>query len=413
MDKAKKISGLKIPGIFLEQGYKRYYSEADAAAHVVGFTDVDDRGQEGLELAYNSWLEGIPGKTRVVKDRLGNRIADLEVTSRPVQGKDLTMSVDRRIQYLAYKELKNAIKKYRADSGSVVVLAVKTGEVLAMANLPSYNPNDRSKFLPNNMRNRAVTDLFEPGSTLKAFIVANALKSGKYRPKTVIDTNPGYLKIDEHVVYEDGRRNNGKITVKEVLKRSSNIGVAKIALSLSSDSLLDLLQDLGFGQSTQSGFPGEAGGVLPNYLKWRPFVLATLSFGYSISITPLQLALAYSVIANKGILHPISFVKNEGKVRGRRVLSEKISLEMLDMLEGVVSKTGTGRHAVIPGYRVSGKTGTSRIASPKGGYYKDRYFSSFTGIAPTSDPELVVVVVINNPKENIMEDMWLHHYLQV
>lgn len=353
-----------------------------------------------MELAYDSWLRGVPGKTRIVKDRLGNRVADLEITKEPSEGRDLILSIDSRIQYLAYKELENTIKKYNAESGSVVVLGVKTGEVLAMVNMPSYNPNDRSKLKPNNVRNRAVTDQFEPGSTMKPFSVANALNSGKYNPKTIIDTSPGRLKMEDgHVIREDSYQNNGKLTVTGVLQKSSNVGVAKMTLSLPSDSLQDLLINLGFGQSTQSGFPGEATGVLPSYLKWRPFVLATLSFGYSMSATPLQLAQAYAVIASKGLLRPITFLRNDEEAPGKRVLSKKVSNQMLGMLEDVVGKRAKGTHAAsIPGYRVAGKTGTARIASPKGGYYKDRYFSNFTGIAPVTDPTLVVVVVIKDPK---------------
>jgi cell division protein FtsI (penicillin-binding protein 3) len=396
-ERAEQILALKIPGIFSERGYKRYYPEADIVAHVVGFTNIDDRGQEGLELAYDSWLRGIPGKTRVVKDRLGNTITNLGVVTEPRESRNLVLSIDRRIQYLAYNELKNAVAKYQADSGSVVVLAVKTGEVLAMANVPSYNPNDRVGVPVGNLRNRAVTDLFEPGSTLKVFSIMNALNSGKYFPNTLIDTNPGMLKVDNGVVVDDENRNNGVLTVKGVLQKSSNIGVAKMTLSLPSDSLLKLLRSVGFGQSTQSGFPGEAVGFLPEHLRWRHFVLATLAFGYSISVTPLQLAEAYAVIAALGLLRPVTFLKADKEATGNQVLSSEVCKQMLKMLEAVID-IGTGKRAQIPGYRVAGKTGTAKIASPAGGYYKDRYFANFVGIAPVSNPQLVILVLIKNPR---------------
>lgn len=402
IEKAEQILALHIPGIFSEKSYKRFYPEGDAIAHVVGFTNIDDCGQEGLELAYDSWLRGVPGKTRVVKDRLGNTIANLGVIAEPQEGRNLTLSIDRRIQYLAYNELKNTIAKYQAESGSVVVLAVKTGEVLAMVNMPSYNPNNRKGVPISSLRNRAVTDLFEPGSTIKSFSIANALNSGKFHPNSIIDTNPGVLKVDNNLVRDDEYRNNGVLTVKGVLQKSSNIGVAKMTLALPSSSLPNLLSSVGFGQSTQSGFPGEAAGVVPSHLQWRQFVLATLSFGYSISVTPLQLAVANAVIASHGLLRPVTFLKNDNDkiIPGKRVLSEKVCHEMLDMLENVLD-IGTGKRAQIPGYHVAGKTGTAKIASPHGGYYIDHYFANFVGIAPVSDPQLVVVVVVKNPKGSI------------
>jgi cell division protein FtsI (penicillin-binding protein 3) len=394
---AAKILSLHIPGISKERGYKRYYPEADAVAQLVGFTNIDDRGQEGLELAYDSWLRGVAGKIRVVKDCMGNTIANLGVISEPQQGKDLALSVDRRVQYLAYQELKKTIEKYQAEYGSVVVLKVKTGEVLAMANFPSYNPNNRLGIFPGRFRNRAATDLFEPGSTIKALTIMNALNSGKYKPNSLVDTNPGVLEVDGHLIRDDGRINNGLLTVTGVLKKSSDIGMAKMTLSLPSNSLLSLLRSVGFGQSTQSGFPGEGAGVLPNHLKWRPFVLATLSFGYSISVSLLQLAQAYAVIASYGLLRPITFVKSDELMPGKQVLSQRVCRQILAMLETVLDIGGTGKRAQIPGYRVAGKTGTAHIAKI-GGYYTDRYFATFVGIAPVTDPQLVIAVVVKNPR---------------
>jgi Cell division protein FtsI/penicillin-binding protein 2 len=393
-----KISALHISGIFSERGYKRYYPEADAMAQVVGFTNIDDQGQEGLELAYDSWLHGVSGKMRVVKDCLGNSIANLGVITEPQQGHNLTLSIDRRVQYLAYYELKKTIEEYHADSGSVVILAVKTGEVLAMTNYPSYNPNNRLGIFPGRFRNRAVTDVFEPGSTIKAFTIANALNSGKYNANSVVDTNPGRFEVAGHIIQDDKGINNGVLTVTGVLRKSSDIGTSKITLSLPEKSLLNLLSNVGFGQSTQSGFPGEAAGVLPNYPKLPPYVLATLSFGYSISVSLLQLAQAYAVIASYGLLRPITFVKNDKLIPGKQVLSSRVCQQMLTMLETVLDIGGTGVRAQIPGYRVAGKTGTAHIASPQGGYYSDRYFSTFVGIAPVSDPQLVIAVIIKNPQ---------------
>lgn len=397
LETVTKILALHIPGIFSEHGYKRYYPEADAMAHVVGFTNIDDRGQEGLELAYDSWLRGVPGKIRVVKDRLGNTVTNLGVIVEPQQGHNLTLSVDRRVQYLAYHELKNTIEKYHADSGSVVILEVKTGEVLAMANLPGYDPNHRSWALPGHFRNRAVTDVFEPGSTIKVFTIANALNSGKYNANSLVDTNPGRLEIDGHIIRDDDGINNGLLTVTGVLRKSSDIGTTKITLSLPRDSLLNLLKNVGFGQSTLSGFPGEAVGIMPRYSKLPSIVIANLSYGYSISVSLLQLVQAYAVIASYGLLRPITFVKNDKLAFGKQVISPKVCRQMLKMLETVLDIGGTGIRAQIPGYRVAGKTGTAYIASPGGGYYSDRYFSTFIGIAPVSNPQLIVAIVIKNP----------------
>ena len=397
METGENIVALHIPGVFLLREYKRYYPEADAMAQVVGFPNVDDKGQEGLELAYDQWLRGVPGEERVVKDRLGHIVANLGVVKEPQQGKDLVLSIDKRVQYLAYHELKNAIEEHQAESGSVVVLDTKTGEVLAMTNMPIFNPNNRVGISPSFYRNRAVTDLFEPGSTMKAFSVALALQSGKYKPTTMIDTNPGYYVLEGHKIYDDEHINHGVLTLTEVLKKSSDIGITKMVLTLQPDSLLNMLRSLGFAQSTDSGFPGEAVGTMPDRVRGRPFVLATLGFGYGISVTALQLARAYAVIASNGVLLPISFIKTDQAVTGKQVLSRELCQKMLAMLEAVLDIGGTGKRAKIPGFRVAGKTGTAHIAKPHG-YYSDRYFSVFVGIAPVSDPRLVVAVVIKNPR---------------
>ena len=394
----EKIKALNISGLFFQREYQRFYPSAEVFAHVLGFTNIDDRGQEGLELAYDSWLYGVPGKRRVLKDRLGHIIANLEVIKQPQPGHNLVLSLDSRIQYLAYRVLKSVVNKYHAASGSVVVLDVKTGEILAMVNQPSYNPNDRHANLDSSYRNRAVTDVFEPGSTMKAFSITSALESGKYTPDTKIDTNPGWMVIDGNTI-NDEHINHGVLTVTGVLQKSSNVGVAKMTLSLPPEHLWAVLHGFGFGERTASGFPGEASGSLINRRIWRPFVLATLAFGYAISVTPLQLACAYAVIAADGLRRPVTFLKlAPAQVpAGTRVIGTKVAHEMLKMLQSVVHPGGTGTQAQISGYTVAGKTGTANIAD-KHGYNKKAYTASFVGIAPVTRPRLVVAVVLRKPQ---------------
>ena len=388
-----KVKAFKIPGVFFQRGFRRYYPEGPVMAHVLGFTNIDDQGQEGLELAYNKWLAGSPGKKEVVKDRLGQIVADVDVIKEPDQGQNLVLSIDSRIQYLAYRELLDTVNKFHAVSGSVVVLNDKTGEILAMVNVPSYNPNQRPKIHDSRYRNRAVTDVFEPGSTMKAFSVANALDSGKYTPKSIINTSPGWIVIDGNKIQDDV--DNGVINVTQVLQKSSNVGVAKITLSLPPTSLWNLLHSVGFGERTHSGFPGETSGVLLERRIWRPTDLATLSFGYGISVTALQLAHAYAIIANGGIKVPVTFLKRMHPVQGVRAIKAKTAKEMLTMLQTVLQPGGTGTRGRVPNYIVAGKTGTAYIAGHDG-YYKNRYTASFVGIAPASNPQLVVAVVIHD-----------------
>jgi cell division protein FtsI (penicillin-binding protein 3) len=393
---AQSVQQLAIPGVYLKREYKRYYPEGEVASHVVGFTNIDDQGQEGLELAYNNWLRGSLGKQKVLKDRYGHIVAVLADISAAKAGRNLTLSIDSRIQYLAYQTLKMTVQKYHAKSGSVVVLNPKTGEILAMVNQPSFNPNKRPTHDYGQFRNRAVTDIFEPGSTAKAFSVASALDSGKYTPDTIIDTNPGRLKLGKNIVHDDKWENNGKLTVTKVLQKSSNIGVAKMTLSLPPEHLLDLLSRVGFGQRTGSGFPGESSGSLIYHDKWRPFVLATLAFGYGISMTSLQLAHAYGVIAYNGLKCPVTFLERGKPVKCTQAINSKTAQQMLAMLETVV-QGGTGLQAKVKGYRVAGKTGTANVVG-KYGYSKHRNVTSFVGIAPVSDPQLVVAVVVREPK---------------
>lgn len=394
---AKKIRQLGIPGLFFQHEFRRYYPEEEVAAHVVGFTNIDDKGQEGMELAFDDWLGGSPGAERVVKDRLGNIIAELDLLTQPEQGKNLQLSLDHRIQYLAYRSLKETVDRYHAESGSAVVLDVETGEVLAMVNQPSYNPNNRAHSKISWYRNRAVTDMFEPGSVIKPFTIALALNSGKYTPDSKIDTDDGWMKVGGYRIRDD--LNYGVVTLTELLQKSSNIAAAKVLFSLPPENYWQLLKSLGFGARTESGFPGEASGQLVPQTAWVPSVLATLAYGYGLSVTPLQLAHAYSVIASGGISHPVSLLKVEAdKVSSSRVLQKAVAINLIDMLETVVKKGGTGTRAQIPGYRVAGKTGTAYIAGANG-YDHHRYMSSFVGMAPASNPRLVVVVVIKDPQK--------------
>lgn len=392
---AKKIASLHIPGVNFQEEFKRYYPEAENTAQLVGFTNVDDNGIEGLELAYQQWLMGISGKKRVVKDRLGQVIEELDILKEPRPGNLLQLSIDRRIQFFAYHELQNTIIKFGAKSGSVVVLDTQNGEVLAVANYPSFNPNARYRYGLSNYRNKAITDTFEPGSVIKPFSIASALESGQFTPETVIDTQPSRMYVHGHLIRDI--HNYGVLDVTGVLQRSSNIGVTKMVLSSPPEQLIGLLLRCGMGQRTESGYPGESDGSIVKVADANPFVLATLSFGYGLSVTALQLAKGYLVFANQGRLLPVSLLHNQTQVAGVQVLKPKTANQVLSMMEAVVSgEQGTGKQASIPGYRVAGKTGTARIAGKKG-YEEVRYMASFAGIAPVSKPRLIVVVIINEP----------------
>ncbi|MCG8325606.1 MAG: penicillin-binding protein 2 [Thiotrichales bacterium] len=390
----QKIMALHLPGVYREQEHRRYYPAAEVSGHVVGFTNVDDQGQEGLELAYDDWLRGTPGAKRVLKDRLGRVVENIESIKAPDPGRTLELSIDLRIQYLAYRELKLAVAQHGARSGSLILMDTQSGEVLAMVNQPSYNPNNRSGMKSDLFRNRSVTDVFEPGSTMKPFTVAAALESGLYRPRTRIDTAPGFYKVGEHTIRDI--RNYGLIDVATVIKKSSNVGASKIAMSLEPVHLWNFLSGLGFGQPTGSGLPGESGGKLDGYNNWSDVELATLSFGYGLSVTALQLAQAYSVFAADGRLRPLTILKRREAVDGIQVIAPETAVQVRSMMEAVVATDGTGRLAAINGYRVAGKTGTVH-KSTRGGYAEDRYLSLFAGMVPVSDPRLVMVVLIDEP----------------
>lgn len=397
-DVAAKVLALGIKGLYSQREYKRYYPAGEVTSHVLGFTNLDDTGQEGVELAFDSWLKGESGARRVIKDLQGRVIRHIEQVSEAKDGKDLTLSIDLRLQYLAYKALKESVIKHRAESGSAVVMDVKTGEVLAMVNQPSYNPNDRSRLKVNSLRNRAVTDSFEPGSTIKPFTVATALSSGRYAPSTKINTSPGYLRVGRKTIRDHA--NYGKLDLTGIIKKSSNVGTTKLAQNLGSDMIWSTLFRAGFGQAPGTGFPGEANGMLPMQREFRPIELATLSYGYGLSATPLQLANAYTVFGNNGRRPEVTMLARGAStstdVRDEMVVPERVASQVLLMMESVTKKGGTARNAAVPFYRVGGKTGTVHKVG-RGGYQDDKYIAYFAGLAPVSDPKYSVVVTINGP----------------
>ena len=394
-DVASQIKALKLHGVFLQKEYRRFYPAGEVTSHVIGFTNIDDVGQEGLELAYNDWLQGKPGMKRIIRDRLGRTVEHVEMVRESVPGHDLSLTIDRRLQYLAYRELKRTVLKHGARSGSVVLLDVKTGEVLAMVNQPSYNPN-HSNMDSEGLRNRAVTDVFEPGSVMKPFAVASALETGRWTPTTPIDTTPGRINISGHTISD--HHNYGPIDVTRLITKSSNVAATKIALDLEPEHMWNTYDRFGFGDVTGTGFPGESAGVLRNHRRWRRVEQATLSYGYGISVTALQLAEAFAALADDGRLRRPSLVMG-AENPPTSVLDPTIARQVSAMLETVTGPEGTGKGARVDNYRVSGKTGTSRKASASG--YASRYIASFAGFAPSSDPRLVGVVVINDPSGKV------------
>lgn len=391
---SKEIEALKIPGVNFQKEFKRYYPDSDSMSQIIGFTNVDDQGIEGIELAYHGWLSGIVGKKRVIKDRVGRIIEELNVTKEPRPGRDIELSIDRRLQYLAYSELNKTIEEFGAKSGSVVVIDSENGEILAMANAPSYNPNSRGHYDKDTYRNRAVTDTFEPGSVIKTFSIASALETGMFTPRTIIDTNPSWISVHGHAVRDI--HNYGVLDVTGVLQHSSNVGVTKMVLSSPPEQLIGLLQRSGFGQRTESTYPGESDGGIVKVKDANPFVLATLGFGYGLSVTALQLAKANMIFANHGKLTPVTLIHNNPPTSEMQVIKPQTADQVLAMMEAVLGKDGTGKSARVPGYRVAGKTGTARVAG-KDGYKDKRYTSSFIGIAPVSKPKFIVVVIIHEP----------------
>jgi cell division protein FtsI (penicillin-binding protein 3) len=394
-EQAAKVVQLDLPGVFLQREYRRYYPAGETLSHVIGFTDVDDNGQEGLELAYQDWLAGRPGSRRVIRDRLGRVVEDVESIRAPQEGRDMQLSIDLKLQYLAYRELKAAVNLHQAKAGGILVLDVRTGEVLALANVPTYNPNNRAHYDAVRARNRAITDLFEPGSTLKPFTVAAALESGAFRADTVIATAGGSLTLGPATI-RDAHVSPINLTVAQVIQRSSNVGTAKMALALPSQRLWEMFTAAGFGASPHSGFPGEAGGRLRDYHTWRPIEQATMSYGHGISVSLMQLARAYTIFCSDGELLPVTLVRRDEPVAGMRVVSAETAAILRHMMQTVTEPGGTAPRAQVPGYHVAGKTGTAHKLVD-GQYAPDRYASSFIGFAPASSPRLLIAVLIDEP----------------
>jgi cell division protein FtsI (penicillin-binding protein 3) len=391
--RATEISKLGLPGVYLQREYRRYYPTAEVAAHILGFTDIDDHGQEGIELAYDDWLAGRPGMKRVVRDRLGHVIENIDSIEVARPGRDLILSIDKRLQYLAYRELKAAVQKHSAESASLVLLDSYTGEVLAMVNQPAFNPHKRDELNGDRYRNRAVTDVFEPGSTMKPFTAAAALEYGYLQPASKIDTSPGSVSIGGHTIKDSS--NYGVLDLQGIFRHSSNVGASKVALRMPASEIWHTYNRFGFGRNTGSGFPGESIGTLNHFDHWSKLEQATMAFGYGLSATPLQLAHAYSILANGGYDHPVTLIRQDEPAAAQRVLSAESAKILRSSLSSVVDE-GTGFRAQVPGYRIAGKTGTVR-KSTASGYSDESHISVFAGMAPLSDPRLVMVVVISKP----------------
>ncbi|MFW3614325.1 peptidoglycan D,D-transpeptidase FtsI family protein [Billgrantia antri] len=392
---AQRVLDLRVPGVYAQHEYKRYYPAGEVTAQVLGVTNVDDMGQEGVELAYQPYLAGTPGQRRVVKDRRGRLVRDLEVLREAQPGGELTLAIDQRLQYMAYRELKAAVAEHEADGGVVVMMDARTGEVLAMANQPSYNPNNRAGIDPRGLRNQAIVDVFEPGSVMKPLAMAAIMESGRFDSDVVVDTSPGWMRIDRFTIHDV--RNYGKLDLAGILEKSSNIGMSKLVLELDDPLVPDLYRRLGFGQSTETGFPGEAVGHLPAPVRWSRSQWAALSYGYGLSVSALQLASAYTALANGGVRMAPSLLKLDEVPQGTPTIDPEIAHELLRIMEESVQPTTGGRRAAVPGYRVAGKTGTVRKTSGRG-YEENAYRSLFAGIAPVSDPRIVTIVMIDNPQ---------------
>ncbi|MFN8695752.1 MAG: peptidoglycan D,D-transpeptidase FtsI family protein [Burkholderiales bacterium] len=392
-EQAQRVMALKLPGVFQQREFRRFYPAGDVTAHVIGFTGVDDQGQEGIELAHQSDLAGATGQRRVIKDRKGRIVEDLENLKVPRDGKPLKLSIDERLQYVAHRELKAAVEANRAKGGALVMLDARNGEVLALVNMPDFNPNNRANFKPAQMRNRSVTDTFEPGSTFKPFAVAAALEAGIVKPNTVIQTGNGWT-VGSHLIKDSHPA--PQLSVAEIIQKSSNIGTAKMALQLPSETLWNLYSDLGFGATPKTGFPGEASGRLRPVKSWKPIEQATMSYGYGISVSALQLARAYTLFTNDGVLLPVTFTKRESEVIGKQIVSKETARSLSAMLETVTQQGGTATRGQVPGYRTAGKTGTAwKLVN--GQYVDNLYLSSFVGYGPASNPKYIIAVTVDEP----------------
>ncbi len=393
-DVVSQVRALDVEGLDVQREYRRFYPSGPSASHVVGFTGIDDEGREGLEMAYEDWLTGEKGSRRVVQDRTGREMAGLDVLKPAVAGKELRLSIDRQLQYFADKALREAIGEHKAESGSIVVMDTHTGEVLGMVNYPSYNPNNISDRSGGRQRNRAVTDVFEPGSTMKPFTIAAALESTIFKPISLVHTSPGWYQIGKYEIKDF--RDYGLLNLNGIVTKSSNVGISKVAGQLVPEQMWSVFDAFGFGHPTGSEFPGEVAGYFNHSSQWHRSEQASVSFGYGISVTALQLVRAYAALANDGIMPTVSFIHSDEPAEGHRVIDAPIAKDIRKMLESVVLE-GSGGQAKVPGYTVAGKTGTSH-RSQSGGYAEDRYASLFAGFAPASDPRVAVVVVIHDPK---------------
>ncbi|MCG6540007.1 penicillin-binding protein 2 [Pseudomonas sp. KSR10] len=400
-EQGQRVLDLKIPGVYSQEEFRRFYPAGEVAAQVVGFTDIDDRGREGLELAYDEWLAGVPGKRQVLKDRRGRLIKDVQVVKNAKAGKALALSIDLRLQYLAHRELRNALLEFGAKAGSLVMLDVKTGEVLAMVNQPTYNPNNRRNLQPDAMRNRAMTDLFEPGSTMKPISMSAALETGRWKPSDVVEVWPGSLRIGRYTIRDVSRTEGRELSLTGILINSSNVGMSKVAFDIGGTAIHEVMRKVGFGQDTGLGFPGERVGNLPSYREWRQAETATLSYGYGLSVTAVQLAHAYSTLANDGRLVPMSLTRVDRQPEGAEVISPEVAETIQGMLQEVIEAPRGVFRAQVPGYHVAGKSGTARKASASSrGYQENAYRSMFAGFGPMKDPRIAVAVVIDEPSKS-------------
>ena len=395
-EQGQEVLNLKIPGIYAQEEFRRFYPAGEVPAHLVGFTDIDDRGREGIELAYDEWLAGVPGRRQVLKDRRGHVIKDIQVVRNAKPGKTLALSIDLRLQYLAHRELRRAMQENGAKAATLVMIDVKTGEILAMVNQPTYNPNNRRNLHPAAMRNRAMIDAFEPGSTVKPFSITAALTTGRYHPNSVVDTSPGFMHIGRYTIKDVSR--GGLLDLTGILKKSSNVGISKIALDIGAEPVHSIMYQVGFGQDTGLGFPGERVGKLPSHAKWHAPEIASLAYGYGLSVTAVQLAHAYATLANEGRIVPLSLLKQEKIPQGQQVIRPDIARTVLGMLQAVVEEEGGGGvRAKVPGYHVGGKSGTAKKITGHGGYTASAYRAFFAGIAPATNPRIATVVMIDEP----------------
>lgn len=395
-EQAQQVLDLGIAGIYGDDAFRRFYPAAEVTAQLLGIVNIDGRGQEGLELAYDEYLSGEDGAREVVKDLFGNVVKQVQVTQVPKPGSDLRLTLDLRLQYIAYRELKAAVAAHNAKAGAAVLLDARNGDILALVNQPSYNPNNRATLKAEHMRNRAIADLIEPGSTMKPFTVAAALESGQYRSSSQIDTSPGYIRVKRKAIRD--HRNYGVLDITGIITKSSNVGVVKLAHHLGPESIWSFFADAGVGETTVLGFPGEAVGRLPYPEQLDDLRLATVSYGYGLSVTPLQLAQAYTTFTEQGCRLPVHLIMPEQRDgECKRVMSDRVARQVIDMMETVTSAKGTGRRARVDGYRVGGKTGTAHKVG-KAGYEDSEYTAVFAGVAPVSDPELVLVVVVDAPQ---------------